>query len=254
MNSAETAILQVIESWGLQCTRINESSSKSPDFFLADNHEHYFVELKAKYESPSRAKDRQNCVGVAQVFSDSLELRGTAAYRSILKKAYKQLNAASRHDSEPLRIPWLLCLGLQASVDVERFINVLLGTAYIADFSDGGDAKPCYFFFESLFFKYRNTIDAAIVSTDTSISMCLNPYSQRYSRAKTCGLAGILETGLIDPCSLEMIGEAWIADMVGDREDTRAILDAVVKKYCLSHQTKVIEMEELSAAMVINAI
>jgi hypothetical protein len=42
--------------------------------------------------------------------------------------------------------------------------------------------------------------------------------------------------------------------MVGDREDTRAILDAVVKKYCLSHQTKVIEMEELSAAMVINAI
>lgn len=126
MNAAEIAILQVIERWGLQCTRINESSCKSPDFLVSDDRDRYYVELKAKYESPIRAKDRQDGFGIEQIFTDSLELRGTAAYRSVVKKAYKQLKAASHQDPEPLRIPWLLCLGLQASVDVERFINVFL--------------------------------------------------------------------------------------------------------------------------------
>lgn len=254
MNAAEIAILQVIESWGLQCTRINESSCKSPDFLLSDDCDRYFVELKAKFESPIRAKDRQDGFGIEQIFTDSLELRGTAAYRSVVKKAYKQLKAASHQDSEPLRIPWLLCLGPQASVDVERFINVLLGTAYVADFSEDGEARPCYFFYDSLFFKYSDAIDTAIVSTDYSISMCLNPYSQRYLRAKSCGLAGILGSGLIDPCGLGLIGEAWIADMVVDRRNPRAVLDAVKKKYCLSDQANVLDMEELSAAMVVNAI
>ncbi len=64
--------------------------------------------------------------------------------------------------------------------------------------------------------------------------MRLNPYSQRCLRAKACWLAGILETGLIDPYSLELIGEAWIADMVGDREDTRAVLDVLQESIVLA--------------------
>lgn len=73
-------------------------------------------------------------------------------------------------------------------------------------------------------------------------------------RAKSCGLAGILATGLNDPYSLENAGEAWVADMIVDRKNESAILDAVVKKYGLSQQARVIEMEEVSAFMLIDAI
>ena len=84
--------------------------------------------------------------------------------------------------------------------------------------------------------------------------MWINSYSARYLRAKSCGLAGILATGLNGPYSLENAGEAWVAGMIVDRKNESAILDAVVKKYGLSQQTRVIEMEEVSAFMLIDAI
>jgi hypothetical protein len=60
--------------------------------------------------------------------------------------------------------------------------------------------------------------------------------------------------GLRDPCSLEKAGEAWIADMIGDRKDVSVTLNAVVKKYGLSQLTRVIEMEDLTASILIDAI
>jgi len=42
--------------------------------------------------------------------------------------------------------------------------------------------------------------------------------------------------------------------MIVDRKNESAILDAVVKKYGLSQQARVIEMEEVSAFMLIDAI
>ena len=254
MNNVESDIAQVFESWGFQCTRIKEGSDKRPDFFLSDEHERYYIELKTKYESPERSRIRQDRLRPGQIYMDSLGLRATAAYRSILKKAYEQLTTSSYCESEPLRIPWLLCLGQQASTDVKRFTNMLFGTAYVADFSDDGEARPCHYFYESLFFKYRDSIDAAIVSTESQISICLNSYSPRYSRAKSCGLTGILASGLRDPCSLEKAGEAWIADMIGDRKNVSVTLNAVVKKYGLSQLTRVIEMEDLTASILIDAI
>lgn len=254
MNNIESDIVQVFEEWGLQCTRIEEGCDKRPDFFVRDEHDGYFVELKTKNESPERSRIRQENLLNGHFSIDSLGLRATAAYRSILKKSSKQLTALAHCEPEPLRIPWLLCLGQQACADVDRFTNSLIGTAYVADFAEDGEARPCHFFYESIFFKYRDSIDAAIISSKFRISMWINPYSARYLRAKSCGLAGILATGLNDPYSLENAGEAWVADMIVDRKNESAILDAVVKKYGLSQQTRVIEMEEVSAFMLIDAI
>jgi len=254
MNNIESDIAQVFEGWGLQCTRIEEGRDKRPDFFVRDEHDGYFIELKTKNESLVRSIIRQENLRNGQVLISSLGLRATAAYRSILKKSSEQLTALAHFEPEVLRIPWLLCLGQQASADVDRFVNILLGTAYVADFAEDGEARPCHFFYESLFFKYRDSIDAAIISSESRISLWINPYSARYLRTKSCGLADILASGLNDPYCLEKAGEAWIADMIADRKDETAILDAVVKKYGLSQQTRVIEMEELSAFMPIDAI
>ena len=60
MNNVESDIAQVFESWGFQCIRIKEGSDKRPDFFLSDEHERYYVELKTKYESPERSRIRQD--------------------------------------------------------------------------------------------------------------------------------------------------------------------------------------------------
>jgi len=101
MNNVESNIAQVFESWGFQCTRINEGSDKRPDFFLSDEHERYYVELKTKYESPERSRIRQDSLRSGQIYMNSLGLRATAAYRSILKKAYEQLAKVDPAEEQP---------------------------------------------------------------------------------------------------------------------------------------------------------
>lgn len=246
--TSEELIASTIQGWGLDCHRIEEAIDKRADFLVSDGAQSYFIELKTKNESPERSALRSAFFQSEEVFADTLGLTATATYRSILAKASKQLASMAAQDNTPLRIPWLHCVGLQASVDAERFKNLLFGSVYIADWGDGGDAKPCYFFLPSIFHQYRYIIDAAIVSTEHDLWLCINPQSQRHGQVAKCRLASVLAEGKIDPSQLAIDGLAWIVDASLDRRDEGAVLRWVIGKYGLSDLSTVMEMEEISIA------
>lgn len=249
--SSEELIASTIQAWGFDCHRIEEAIDKRADFLVSDGTQSYFIELKTKLESPKRSALRSGHFKSEEVFADALELTPTAAYRSILAKASKQLASMAAHDNTPLRIPWLHCVGLQASVDVERFKNLLFGSVYIVDWEDGGDAKVCYFFSPSIFHQYKHVIDAAIVSTEHDLWLCINPHSQRHNQVDKGRLAIVLTEGKINPYQLEKDNLALIVEANIDRRDEGVVLRSVMDKYGLSDLSVVMEIEEISAARVI---
>jgi len=249
--TTEEKIASTIQAWGFDCHRIEEATDKRADFLVSDGTQSYFIELKTKYESPARSALRSVHFKSEEVFADALELSATAAYRSILAKASKQLASMAAQDNTPLRIPWLHCVGLQASVDAERFKNLLFGSVYIADWADGGDAKQCYFFRPSIFHRYKHIIDAAIVSTEHDLWLCINPHSQRHKQVDKSRLASIFAEGKNDPSQLELEGLACIVETSIDRRDEGAVLRCVIDKYGLSDLSVVVGTEEISAARII---
>jgi hypothetical protein len=249
--TSEELIASTIQEWGFDCHRIEEAIDMRADFLVSDESQSYFLELKTKFESPERSALRSSRFKSEEVFADAIGLTATATYRSILAKASKQLASMATQDNTPLRIPWLHCVGLQASVDAERFKNLLFGSVYIADWTDGGDAKPCYFFRPSIFHQYKHIIDAAIVSTEHDLWLCLNPHSQRHKQVEKCRLASVLAEGKINPSELELDDLAWIVEANIDRRDEGAVLRSVMDKYGLSDLSVIMDIEEISAASVI---
>lgn len=249
--TSEELIASTILEWGFDCHRIEEGIDKRPDFLVSDGTQSYFIELKTKFESPERSALRSGHLKSEEVFVDALGLTATATYRSIMAKASKQLASMATQDNTQLRLPWLHCVGLQANVDAERFKNLLFGLVYIADWADGGDAKPCYFFRPSIFHQYKHIIDAAIVSTEHDLWLCLNPYSQRHKQVEKCQLASVLAEGKINPSELALDDLAWIVEANVDRRDEEAVLSSLKDKYGLSDLSVVMEIEEISAASVI---
>ena len=249
--TSEELIASTIQEWGYDCHRIEEATDKRADFLVSDGTQSYFIELKTKSESPERSALRSGHLKTEEVFADALGLTATATYRSILAKASRQLASMATQDNTPLRIPWLHCVGLQTSVDVERFKNLLFGSVYIADWADGGDAKLCYFFRPSILHQYKHIIDAAIVSTEHDLWFCLNPHSQRHKQVEKCRLASVFAEGKVNPSQLVLDDLAWIVEANIDRRDEGAVLRSVMDKYGLSDLSVVMETEEISAASVI---
>lgn len=251
LTTSEDLIASIIRKWGFDCHRVEEAIDKRADFLVCDGTQSYFIELKTKFESPERSALRSSQLKSEKVFADSLGLTATATYKSILAKASKQLASMAAQDDTPLRIPWIHCVGLQASVDVQRFMNLLFGSVFIADWADGGEAKPCYFFRPSIFHQYKHIIDASMVSTEHDLWLCINPHSQRCGQAAKCRLANVLAEGMVDPSQLEMDGLAWVVEASIDRRDEEAVLRFVIDKYGLSDRSVVIEIEEIAAASII---
>ena len=251
----EEFIHSVINEWGFSCIKIPEANSKRPDFAVSDAEgQNYLLELKVKNESAEHSSKRSLAVEYSIIYTDVLELNARASHRSVVDDARKQLISMPGHGADTLRVPWLLCLGHQASADKERFHNLLLGSTYLVDWADEEEeeAKACHFFNESVFFTHRHSLDAAIVSTISSISLLLNPYSERFVKMKQSMLARELLDGVIDTVELDQAGEVYWVDSAIDRKDHNLVMSYVKAKYRLSDQAMAIDISELTATTCIS--
>jgi hypothetical protein len=97
-------------------------------------------------------------------------------------------------------------------------------------------SKPCYFFHESLFFKYKD-LDAVVLHSCDDLTLCLNPYSSRYTAWKAYPFLSAFSV-VIDPVEEESAGAALFADCDTDRRDTKQIVRYLRQKYQL-HRPKI---------------
>ncbi|MCG8064882.1 MAG: hypothetical protein N0C89_12150 [Candidatus Thiodiazotropha endolucinida] len=130
-----------------------------------------------------------------------------------------------------MRIVWLLSTGYLAEPNMHQFEATLYGSTTVCDWSDEGECKVCYFFYNSDFFRFRDTLDAAIVSTEQEAKLLLNPLSSRYESMKSCSLVEKIGKAVVDPIAEEQEGFAFYVDGEVDRNDKNAVLNYLRKKY-----------------------
>ena len=251
----EKFIHSVISEWGFNCAKIPEANSKRPDLEVSDAEgQNYLLELKVKHESSEYSSQRNSAFEYFDIYTEVLDLNARASHRSVVDDARKQLNSMPTLGADTLGLMWLLCLGHQDSADKERFHNLLLGSTYVVDWADERDeeAKACHFFKESIFFTHRHSLDAAVVSTISSISLLLNPYSEKFSKMRHSMFARKLQDGLIDTIELDQIGEVYWVNSAIDRKDHNLVLSYVKNKYCLSDQTIAMDISQFTATTYIS--
>ena len=146
----------------------------------------------------------------------------------IIKKATNQLRGYEETDI--LRIVWLLATGHLAEPRLLQFEATLYGLTTLLDWSNQRGCI-CYFFYNSDFFRYRDVLDAAIVSTETKPKLLLNPLSPRYEHMKNSSLPKHLGKAVVDPIELEKEGKAYFVDSDVDRSDEEAVLGYLRDKY-----------------------
>lgn len=231
LNTLEKNIQDGLEALNFKVCKITETEVKTPDFCVTIDSETYLIEVKEKLDNPSTKKEMLSYLEDGELFETSLSLESTGSIEKILSIANGQIKEAINDESYFL-ITWIHCSGMHDKAIEEQIISTIYGSKYLWDNSEKGITARCYYFGHSRFFRYKNTLDAVIITNkDNMMQLCLNNYSPRYEKIKESKLAQVFIEGLLDPFVLDAEGKGFLADTDIDRNDERKILDYLETKY-----------------------
>jgi len=227
---AEEYVIGVLGSMGINAEKIPESDSDSPDFIASYGKTKLLVELKTKTDDLEKLKTREEILARGDIYNDSTEITHQKTIAKRIRKASKQLDATDL--DVDFRIVWLLALGEKQDTKLKQFEMTLYGSVNLFDLSDGtNQMKSCFYFGESSFYRYRDILDGAMVSTLDKGRFCINNHSPNYAALKNSDVIGAFGEGILDPVELEKEGRAYIADSEVDRSNKADVLSSVQKKY-----------------------
>ncbi|SOB77397.1 hypothetical protein SAMN04488490_3203 [Marinobacter sp. LV10R510-11A] len=228
----EQAIGEQLKQWGFSVEKIPESlvsGQKRPDYKAWTDTETYLIEVKSREDDPEEMQERENVLNQGDVYSEHKPLIRKNRVSGIIRSAYDQLKDYG--ESEWFKVAWLCATGSAQEAKFEQFKATLYGTTQIFDLDGDGYHRVCYFFRNSEFFRYRNVLDAALISTHTGGTLCLNPHSPKFEEIRSSALGGKLGSAVIDPVASESVGDAYIVDSGVDRNDENAVLEYLRGKY-----------------------
>ena len=217
---------------GLHVSMIAPSPKyKSPDLLIE------FAGVRVLTEVERKTDDQQ--------FRNLLdgEKGGTLQYSAArteerVKNAWRQVRDYPERNISDSTLVWLIAGQRDAAILTGKAaIARLYGIETLEGYTEAGDyySKPCYFFYESLFFKYKD-LDAVVVHSSEDVSLCLNPYSTRYAEWKVYPFLSAFST-VIDPVAEESTGAAFLADCETERHNTNEVVRYLRQKYQLRRPT-----------------
>ena len=221
-----------------------ESGKKMPDFLIRSGAASALVEAKLKGDDPSEARHRTDTLNAGEVYASDHELGRNETISTIVRNASKQLGAAPGIKSD-FKVLFFLMDCINSRVVSEQLVDTLYGRTSVIEYGKAPQAKSCYFYRNSDFFR-RNEIDAAIIGyipashDNATLRVCLNPYSPRYEELKLSELLLPFKGAVLDPIDEEKAGRAYIPDANIERKEhefTRAfslydpVLQHLAKKY-----------------------
>jgi hypothetical protein len=180
-----------------------------------------------------------------EIFEEDAELLHQNRLSGLIRDAVDQL-AADELDERPFKLVWLMGTGHDASAKMAQFEATLLGSTHI--WSKNG-VLPCYYFSNSAFFRHRNNLDGAIISTPDELKLCLNNHSPRFEELKKSNLCTVFDAGVLDPISNAENGIALIVDADLNRNCKEAVIQHLRGKYSDPKITD-ITMNEFSVTAV----
>jgi hypothetical protein len=195
----ELNVKRFFESLGYQVEKITEIDDESPDFLISDDTWSYVSELKTKFLSSNEVEERKRVLNSGAIHNVHELIIGKNRLSGIIKKAKDQLK--NYREEHIIRIIWLLATGHLAEPQMHQFEATLYGLATVVSASSR-QTYDCYFFYNSDFYRFREILDGAIISTEMQAKFLLNPLSSRYEQLKNSSLPKHLGNDVVDPVEL----------------------------------------------------
>ncbi len=203
------------------------------------------LELKTKFPSEEELDERRQVLSSGEIHNIDEIITFQKGLSKIISKAKNQLKNYKKGE-EILRLVWLVSTGHLAEPRLDQFETTLYGSTYLQTTERYGN---CYFFYNSDFFKYRDVLDAAIVSTASKGKLLLNPLSPRYTRMKNSSLINhFIDGSIIDPMKLDKEEQAFLVDSDVNRAEEQAVLQYLKEKY-KTDKIAVVTMHYMSGTM-----
>ena len=245
----EELIKLFIEDIGLRISDIPRVPDvKTPDFLIQDDKATYVLELKSKFPNPSKQAERNKSFERGALHEATEPIVPQNRLSGIIGHAKKQLDVHV-NDEQVFRLLWLYCGSHLAEAHFEQFHSSLYGSTSLVDWAENGKSGTVYYFYNSDYFRFKDSIDGAFISTSKKMQFCLNTYSPRYESLKRSELIKKLPGGIIDPFEEEKEGNGFIVDTDVNRNDRATVTDFIIKKYGLSNMTKIMDMNYYSGTV-----
>jgi len=240
-----------MEDWGLSIYKIPESKVKGeqrPDFEVKCESFTYLVEVKSREDDKNELEEKNEVLSQGKIYGQNKALIRKNTVSGIIRDGCDQLKNYGK-DSW-YRIVWLCAIGDAQKAKYEQFKAAIYGKTQMFDLDGDAYHRPCYFYRDSDFFRYRNTLDAAIVSTLDEVELCLNPFSVKNVEFKKSTLVKLFKDSVCDPIKDESEGYAYIVDSDIDRKNENAVMSYLRDKYSAPKLSK-IDMGWQSGSMLI---
>ncbi len=238
MNQNEQLVAEIFGDYGLVAQKIPECDEKSPDFLIQDKGRRYLVELKTKYDSPEIVEEREAALEKPGIYEHHSVLQRTNTMSGIVGDAYEQLKASKKKHNAHECYLFLLAAEPYAHDKYIQFYNTIYGIKLIICLGNSAPLpRYCFYYSFCDFFRYRDIIDGAIISTGRTLRFCLNTFSNAYNSADGNSLAKYFPK-YADPMRFEEGGTAYIMNTDIDRRDTEALNAYLEQKYNLERVTQ----------------
>jgi len=253
MSKQPSVAKHVMEMWGAHVTEIETSAEDECDLLAKLDGIDLLVEEKSKLDDPRALKARRDTLSRGEVHGSVLPLRHNNRISGIVRKAKDQLSSTGAKIDHDLRVMWFTGMGYHAEAQHFQLISTLYGSTRVFEL-DRPQMRPCYFFRNGDFFRYREHLDGAVASYlvgDTlTMKLCLNPHSKHWEQLRDSPYARHFKVGLIDPVADEAAGDAYIVDGDIDRSNEHEVLRYLEQKYELEH-LQFMDFHMASAAIVV---
>lgn len=206
------------------------SQRKTPDFSVIGKSCAYLIELKVKGDDPAEIERDRKRLETGKVVMKATPTGPRNTLASIIRDGVKQMDDEDR-DHAKFHVLWLHSWGRDAELSLGRFRSTLFGC--VQTIYPPNIAPMCYYFYDSSFFRLRDTLDAAIVSFDDGLQLCVNSLSPLVSKFRNSELYQSLREYTCDPDKEEIAGRGLIVDSDIDRNKKDLVLDYLKKKYRL---------------------
>jgi hypothetical protein len=242
----EAFVVRVLESIGISAEKIPErTNSRTADLLASDSERRYLIEVKKRTDDETLTREVQETGEAYRTWP----LGPTKAVAGILQHAMTQVDATL---SDALRLIWVRVESRRAGeyTLAEQVRHTLYGISRVAGTGRGAKAPACYFFHDSVFFRYPK-LDGAVITFGNRLVFCVNTYSPRREELKLSALGLAFRRNTLDPVELEREGRCLLADCTIDRKRSDLVLEYVSTKYGIRHAVH-FNMDEHAAFAAVN--
>lgn len=222
-------VVTLLEGFGFQAKEIPTGEKKTPDLLVRSSSDSYLIELKELLGDEKELLEVQEVLARGEIAELAEPWAPKNTISGVAKKAQKQV--AASEEKADFHILWLDCSGHDPESQQKQAFATLYGTTNIYDIQDNSFVRECYYFHDSVFFRWREQLDGAFVMVDGGGALYLNTHSPRIHALRESALVKAFRDGVVDPEELEQAGASLIADCAIDRKDPGAVIQYLAKKY-----------------------